>query len=61
MKTDQGIVRVKRLCNNAKLPVRGSAGVVGYDLAAAQTAVVLAHGKLLVKTSVTIVVTDWSF
>ena len=35
MKTDQGIVRVKRLCNNAKLPVRGAVGAAGYDLAAA--------------------------
>ena len=54
MKTDQGIVRVKRLCNNAKLPVRGSTGAAGYDLAAAQTAVVPAHGKLLVKTGLSI-------
>ena len=29
MKTDQGIVRVKRLCNNAKLPVKGSTGAAG--------------------------------
>ena len=35
MKTDQGIVRVKRLCNNAKLLVRGSASAAGYDLAVA--------------------------
>ena len=49
MKTDQGIVRVKRLCNNAKLLVRRSASVAGYDLAAAQTAVAPAHGKLLEK------------
>ena len=50
MKTDQGIVKVKKLCNNAKLPVRGSIGAAGYDLAAAQTAVIPAHGKGLVKT-----------
>ena len=43
-KTDQGFVRVKKLCNNAKLPVRGSTGAAGYELAAAQTAVVPAHG-----------------
>ena len=35
MKTDQGIVQVKRLCNNAKLPIKGSTGAAGYDLAAA--------------------------
>ena len=49
MKTDQGIVKVKKLCNNAKLPIRGSTGGAGYDLTAAQTAVVSAHGKVLVK------------
>ena len=49
MKTDMGIVKVKRLCNNARLPVRGSTGAAGYDLAAAQSAVVPARGKLLVK------------
>ena len=50
MKTDMGIVKVKRLCNNARLPVRGSTRAAGYDLAAAQSAVVPARGKLLVKT-----------
>ena len=54
MKTDQGVVKVKKLCNNAKLPVRGSTGAAGYDLAAAQTAVILAHGKVLVKTGLSI-------
>ena len=49
MKTDQGVVKVKKLCNNAKLPVRGSTGAAGYDLAAAQTAVVPAHGKAVGK------------
>ena len=41
---------MKRMSVNAKLPVRGTAGVAGYDLAAAQAAVVPAHGKCLVKT-----------
>ena len=50
MKTDQGVVKVKKLCNKAKLPVRGSIGAAGYDLAAAQNAVILTHGKVLVKT-----------
>ena len=54
MKTDMGIVKVKRLCNNARLPVRGSTGAAGYDLAAAQSAVVPAHGKLLVKTGLSL-------
>ena len=54
MKTDQGIVKVKRLCNNARLPVRGTTGAAGYDLVAAQNAVVPAHGKVLVKTGLSI-------
>ena len=54
MKTDQGIVRVKKLCNNAKLPVRGSTSVAGYYLAATQTVAVPAHGKMLVKTGLSI-------
>ena len=33
-----------------KLPVRGTAGSVGYDLAATQFAVVPAHGKGRLKT-----------
>ena len=50
---DEGeeVLKVKRINVNAKLPVRGIEGVVaGYDLVAAQTAVVPAHGKCLVKT-----------
>ena len=35
---------------NAKLRARGAAGAAGYDLAAAQSTVVPAHGKCLVKT-----------
>ena len=51
MKTDEGIVKVKRMNVNAKLPIRGAVrGSAGYDLAAAQSAVVPAHGKCLVKT-----------
>lgn len=49
MKTDEGIVRIRKTCNNVKLPVRGSEGAAGYDLAAAQPAVVHAYGKVLVK------------
>ena len=57
MKTDQGVVKVKRLCNNARLPVRGTTGAARYDLAAAQNAVVPAHGKVLVKTGLSISMT----
>ena len=44
------MLKVKRINVNAKLPVRGTEGAARYDLAAAQTAVVLVHGKCLVKT-----------
>ena len=54
MKTDQGVLKVKRLCNNARLPVRGTTGAAGYDLAAPQIAVVPAHGKVLVKPGLSI-------
>ena len=39
---------------NAKLPVRGTEGAAGYDLAAAEAAIVPAHGKCLVKTGLQI-------
>ena len=50
IKTDEDVVRIKRICKNAKLPIRGTEGAAGYDLAAAQATVVPAHGKVLVKT-----------
>ena len=55
IKTDEGVVRMKRICKNAKLPIRGTKGAAGYDMAAAQAAVVPAHGKVLVKTGLSMV------
>ena len=49
IKDEEGIVRVRRMNVNAKLPMRSSSGSAGYDLSAAGTAVVLAHGKCLSK------------
>ena len=46
---------MKRVCKNAKLPIRGTAGAAGYDLVVAQAAIVLAHGKVLVKTGLSMV------
>ena len=54
IKDEEGIVRVKRMNVNAKLPVRSSSGLAGYDLSAAETAVVPAHGKCLAKTGLAI-------
>jgi dUTP pyrophosphatase len=45
---------VKRLTENAILPVRGSKLAAGYDLSAAEAKVVPAHGKALVKTDLAI-------
>ena len=45
---------VKRFCNNAALPRRGTDGLVGYDLSAAQECVVPAKGKGIVKTRLAI-------
>ena len=39
IRTDEGVVKVKRLNNNARIPVKGTPEAAGYDLAAAQTAV----------------------
>ena len=36
---------------NVKLPMRGTVGAAGYDLAAVQAVVVPTHSKCLVKTS----------
>ena len=49
-RTDEGIVKMKSMCKNVKLPVRGTAGAAGHDLAAAQSAVLPAHGNCLAKT-----------
>ena len=46
IKTEEGIVKVKRMNVNAKLPSRGTEGAAGYDLAASQSVVVPAHGKM---------------
>ena len=56
IKGDEGkeILRVKRTNVNARLPVRGTEGAAGYDLAAAEATVVPAHGKCLVKTGLRI-------
>ena len=56
MNAEEGVVKIKRTNVNAKLPVRGTAGAAGYDLAAAQATVVPAHSKCLVKTGLAIAI-----
>eukprot|EP01122_Echinamoeba_exundans_P000731 TRINITY_DN10665_c0_g1_i1.p1 TRINITY_DN10665_c0_g1~~TRINITY_DN10665_c0_g1_i1.p1 ORF type:complete len:203 (-),score=48.93 TRINITY_DN10665_c0_g1_i1:199-807(-) len=50
------ILKVKRLSEHAKLPVRGSARAAGYDLFSAEATKVPSRGKALVKTDISIAV-----
>ena len=45
---------IKRLCNNAALPRRGTEGAAGYDLSAAHECIIPAKGKGIVKTRLAI-------
>ena len=54
IKTDEGIVYVKRMNVNAKLPSRDTSGLANYDLSMAQAAVVPVHDKCLVKIGLAI-------
>ena len=45
-------VTIQRVHVNARLPVQGTSGAAGYDMSTAQSAIVPAHGKCLVKTGV---------
>ena len=49
IRTDEGVVKIKRLNNNARIPVRGTPEAVGYDLAVAQSVVDPTHDKCLGK------------
>ena len=50
------VLLVKKLTENATLPVRGSAAAAGYDLFSAQDSSVPARGKALIKTDIAIAV-----
>lgn len=47
---------VKRLSEFATIPVRASSGAAGYDLSAAYDSIVMAHGKTLIATDLSIAV-----
>ena len=51
---NEPVLLVKKLSENATLPVRGSAGAAGYDLASAEDTVIPARGKGIVKTDLSI-------
>ena len=50
------LLRVKKISEHATLPVRGSDGAAGYDLASAYDYMVPARGKELVKTDLSIAI-----
>ncbi|MES1914563.1 MAG: hypothetical protein MHM6MM_009695 [Cercozoa sp. M6MM] len=52
---------VKRLSDAATLPVRGSAGAAGYDLAAAHDLVIPAGGKGIAKTDLAIALPEGTY
>eukprot|EP00741_Cyanophora_paradoxa_P005917 tig00000949_g5735.t1 len=52
------VLRVKKLSENATIPVRGSKLAAGYDLSSAYECVVPAHGKLIVLTDIAIAVPE---
>ena len=47
-------IKVKRLVNHAKLPIRGSSGAAGYDLHAAEKCTIPANSRGVVKTGIAI-------
>lgn len=49
-------LRVKRLSEDATLPVRGSPGAAGYDLFAAVPVTIAAQGKALVPTDIAVAI-----
>ena len=49
MNGEEGVIKMKRMNVNAKLPITGTKGAAGYDLAVAQVAVILTHGKCRVQ------------
>ena len=47
-------IKVKRLVNHAKLPIRGSAGAAGYDLYTTEKGTIPANSRDVVKTGIAI-------
>eukprot|EP00793_Prasinoderma_coloniale_P002794 PRCOL_00002276-RA len=54
-------MRVHRLRPEAKLPVRGSKGAAGYDLAAAEPTTIAAGGRGIVKTGLAIAIPEGTY
>lgn len=50
------ILKIKRLTESSKLPTKGSERAAGYDLYSDIDGIVPAHGKLLVKTGISVAI-----
>nr|BDT62804.1 MAG: dUTPase [Metapenaeus joyneri majanivirus] len=48
----QAKIKIKRLTNNAYIPIKGSANAAGYDLFSAYDEIIPACGKSLIKTDI---------
>ena len=51
-------IEVKKLSENATLPVQGSEHAAGYDLYASEEGIVLSECRLLIKTNISISIPD---
>jgi dUTP pyrophosphatase len=51
-------LKFKRLCQNAKVPTRGSDGAAGYDLYSVETVAIPPHSRALIKTGLSVKIPD---
>ena len=56
-----GKLRCKLITNNARMPERATQSSAGFDLAASESAVIPAGGKVVVKTGLTMAVPDGTY
>jgi len=61
MSTAKEILQVKRLSENAFLPVRGSEHAAGFDLSSAYDDVVPARGKALIKLDLAFAIPEFTY
>lgn len=61
MNTIPSLFTIKKLSDNAVIPVRGTPGSAGYDLSAAYAGVVPAKGKKLIKTDISMSIPEFCY
>eukprot|EP00730_Choanoeca_flexa_P011261 TRINITY_DN24216_c0_g1_i1.p1 TRINITY_DN24216_c0_g1~~TRINITY_DN24216_c0_g1_i1.p1 ORF type:complete len:159 (+),score=25.68 TRINITY_DN24216_c0_g1_i1:43-477(+) len=52
------MLKIKKLSENAKVPTRGSDNAAGYDLYAAEDAIIDPQGKAIVKTDIAMAIPE---